>query len=140
MKGCCAVHCVAGCCRVQACCNEARISEACLCVLWQAGSAKDAAEEDEGLCSICMDRPLEAQIAGCEHEVCCWELHVVCLFQESMHLHRGIASCMGGVALPDEQCCMSGLQRCKGLPRLGAQINEGELAALLSIITLLTLS
>ena len=26
-------------------------------------------EEDEGLCSICMDRPLEAQISGCDHQV-----------------------------------------------------------------------
>ncbi|KAA6426932.1 MAG: hypothetical protein FRX49_03256, partial [Trebouxia sp. A1-2] len=25
-------------------------------------------DEDEGLCSICMDRPLEAQIAGCDHQ------------------------------------------------------------------------
>ena len=27
-------------------------------------------DEDEGLCSICMDRPLEAQISGCDHQVC----------------------------------------------------------------------
>ncbi|DBB10598.1 TPA: hypothetical protein ACH3X3_007111 [Trebouxia sp. C0006] len=27
-------------------------------------------DEDEGLCSICMDRPLEAQIAGCDHQMC----------------------------------------------------------------------
>ncbi|KAL3152402.1 hypothetical protein ABBQ32_001454 [Trebouxia sp. C0010 RCD-2024] len=27
-------------------------------------------EEDEGLCSICMDRPLEAQISGCDHQIC----------------------------------------------------------------------
>ena len=30
---------------------------------------KGEGEEDEGLCSICMDRPLEAQISGCDHQV-----------------------------------------------------------------------
>ena len=30
---------------------------------------KGEREEDEGLCSICMDRPLEAQISGCDHQV-----------------------------------------------------------------------
>ena len=30
---------------------------------------KALSDEEEGLCSICMDRPLEAQIAGCEHQV-----------------------------------------------------------------------
>lgn len=34
-------------------------------------------DEDEGLCSICMDRPLEAQIAGCEHQVSCEVNHVM---------------------------------------------------------------
>ena len=33
-------------------------------------------EEDEGLCSICMDRTLEAQISGCDHQVL---LHCCCL-------------------------------------------------------------
>ncbi len=30
---------------------------------------KGDGDEDEGLCSICMDRPLEAQISGCDHQV-----------------------------------------------------------------------
>lgn len=45
---------------------------------------KGEGEEDEGLCSICMDRPLEAQISGCDHQMC-----LQCAYQMCA---RGLAS------------------------------------------------